>query len=377
MLFEFKKFFDYKKQLPEVRLLPQGPSRGTVALGYIFWPFKEGWNSPKARGHTNAFEVVTMAETYRTLGYTVEVIEYHNQTYIPPSDCCAIINIIGQFEQCKDYVSKECKRVLHATGAHWIVANQAELMRLTAIRDRKGIVLTSRRHTYPSDNGGEDHIVVLGNEYTINTFSFSQKPITRIPLSSAYEFAWPQTRDFSQAKKNFLWVASYGMVHKGLDLVLDAFAQMPELSLTICARPEKEPDFFRLYEKELIYTPNIHLRGWVDMASPEFVEIARTHAATIYPSCSEGGGGSVIHCMHAGMVPLCTYEASVDLNDFGMLIKNGSVEAVMETARTFATLPDKEIEQRAFASYEHVRKVHTRDQFQKNYRKFAAKLLSF
>jgi len=376
MLFQFKKIFDRKKRLPEVRLLPQGPSRGTVVLAYIFWPFKEGWNVPKARGHTNAFEVVTMAEVYQQLGYTVDVIEYHNRTYIPPSDTRLVIDISGQFERWDAYLPKICKRITHATGAHWLLANQAEQMRLAAIRDRKGVILASRRHTYPSDNGREHEIVVLGNDYTMNSFAFAKKPITRIPISSAYEFAWPEERDVAKAKKKFLWVASYGMVHKGLDLVLEAFAQMPELSLTVCGRPEKEPDFFRLYEKELLHMPNIHSRGWVDMASPEFMEIARTHASTIYPSCSEGGGGSVIHCMHAGMVPLCTYEASVDLNDFGMLIKNGTVEAVMETARAFAALSDQEVEQRAKASYEHVRKFHTRDQFQKNYREFAARLLS-
>ena len=376
MFFQIKKFFDRKKRLPEVRLLPQGPSRGTVVLGYIFWPFKEGWDSPKARGHTNAFEVVTIAETYRQLGYAVDVIEYHNRTYVPPTDTCLAIDIEGQFERWDACLSKTCKRITHATGAHWLLANQGELSRLAAIRDRKGVVLRSRRHTHPLDNGGEDEIVVLGNEYTMNSFTFAKKPIARIPISSAYEFEWPQERNFSEAKKNFLWVASYGMVHKGLDLVLEAFAQMPELSLTICARPEKEPDFFRLYEKELLHTPNIHARGWVDMASPEFKEIARTHASTIYPSCSEGGGGSVIHCMHAGMVPLCTYEASVDLNDFGMLIKNGTIEAVMDTARVFAALSDQEVQQRAEASYEHVRKHHTRDRFRENYSKFALDVLT-
>lgn len=376
MLFELKKFFDRKKRLPEVRLLPQGPSRGTVVLGYIFWPFKEGWDVPRARGHTNAFEVVTIAATYLELGYAVEVVEYHNQTYVPPADCCLVVDILGQFERWDAYLPKTCKRIMHATAAHWLVANQAELARLTAIRDRKGVVLTSRRHVYPSDNGREDEIVALGNEYTMNSFAFSKKPITRIPLSSAYEFPWPQGRDFSSAKKNFLWVASYGMVHKGLDLLLESFVQMPELSLSICARPEKEPDFFRLYEKELTNFPNIHPLGWVDMASSKFTEIARTHAATIYPSCSEGGGGSVIHCMHAGMVPLCTYEASVDLGDFGMLIKNGTVEAVMETARAFAALPDQEVQKRAEASYAHVRKHHTRDLFRENYLKFAMSILN-
>ncbi len=361
-----------------IQIFPQKKSRGVVVLSYITWPFREGVNAQKARGHTNAFEVVAMAEVYHKLGYAVEIIDYDNQQYQPPKDASVVIDLHGQLEKWNSGLSKSCHRILHATGAHWLTANQAELERLAAIRDRREVVLMPRRQTVPSSSADlAEHIVVLGNKYTIDSFSFAKKPISRIPISSAYEFSWPEGRDFSQAKKKFLWLGSYGMVHKGLDLVLEAFAQMPELSLTICGRPEKEKDFFQLYEKELCHTLNIHLQGWVDMASPEFLEIARTHAAIIYPSCSEGGGGSVIHCMHAGMVPLCTYQASVDLNDFGMLIKKETVEAVMETARTFASLHDVEVEERAEAAYQHAKKIHTRDCFRKNYHEFAAKLLNF
>ena len=233
-----------------------------------------------------------------------------------------------------------------------------------------------RRQSAPSNSAAlANEIVVLGNEYTMKSFSFSKKPIIRIPISSAYECAWPEERNFLQAKKKFLWVGSYGMVHKGLDLVLEAFSKMPELSLTVCGRPEKEPDFFRFYKKELLHTPNIDFRGWIDMGSHAFLEIAKTHAGVIYPSCSEGGAGSVIHCMHAGMVPICTYESSVDLEDFGTLVKYASVEAVMEAAQSFAALTDSDVEERAKASYEHVRMFHTRDCFEKNYHAFGKKLL--
>lgn len=350
---------------------------GTVVISYVTWPFQEGIHSPKARGHTNAFEVIAMAEAYHQLGYTVEVVDHDNRRYQPPKDASVVIDLHGRLEEWNPGLSKNCHRILHATGAHWLTANQAELERLAALRDRRGVVLMPRRQTTPSYSTDlADQIVVLGNDYTIESFSFAKKSITRIPLSSAYQFDWPEGRCFSQAKKKFLWLGSYGMVHKGLDLVLEAFAQMPEISLTVCGRPEKEPDFYQCYQKELLQTPNIHFHGWIDMASPEFQQIAQTHAAIIYPSCSEGGGGSVIHCMHAGMVPLCTREASVDLKDFGMLIKKGTVEAVMETARAFASLPDLEVEERAAASYHHARKVHTRDCFRKNYYEFAAPLLS-
>ncbi len=149
-------------------------------------------------------------------------------------------------------------------------------------------------------------------------------------------------------------------MHKGLDLVLDAFADMPDLELTVCGRPEKEDDFYRLYHRELRELPNIRHAGWMDMTSPAFVEIARTHAAIIYPSSAEGGAGSVLHAMHAGMVPITTWESSVDLGDFGVPIARGDVESVKAAARAFASLPAAEVALRARASYDHVRSAHTR-----------------
>lgn len=370
-----KNFFSSKKEI--IQLFPKERSRGRVALSYIAWPLREGFNSSRARGHTNAFEVVAMAETYQNLGYSVDIVDHDHPIYIPPKDCVVAIDIHGQLERWDPVLSQECARILHATGPHWLTYNRSETDRLAAIIQRRGVSLIPRRQVAPTRNiEFADHVTVLGNEYTMESFAFAKKPMTRIPISSAYEFSWPAERDFKIAKKKFLWVGSFGMVQKGLDLVLEAFAQMPELSLTVCGRPEKEPDFYQCYEKELLKTPNIHLHGWIDMASPEFQTIAQTHAAIIYPGAAEGGAGSVIHCMHAGMVPLCTRETSVDLKDFGMLIKNDNVEAVMETARAFAVLPDHEVEQRARASYEYVRKVHTRDQFQKNYCEFAANLLN-
>ncbi len=375
-----KKLLNFSPPTPLISLPPQAQEdrkvQGSVFISYITWPFKEGYHTPRARGHTNAFEVIAMATAYQQLGYRVEIANHDEKNYRPASDCVLAIDLHGQLEEWNKTLSPTCYRILHATGAHWLVANDAELRRLLALRDRRGVVLLPRRQVPPSHSAAlADQIVVLGNKYTMESFQFSGKPITRLPLSSAYEFPYPQERNISLAKKKFLWIGSYGMVHKGLDFVLEAFAKMPELSLTVCGRPEKEEDFFHLYEKELLHTPNIHFHGWMDMASEAFTHIAHTHAAIIYPSCAEGGAGSVIHSMHAGMVPICTKEASVDLGDFGISIKEGSPEAVMEAARQFASLSDREAEERSVASYAHARTYHCRALFEKNYRAFATTLL--
>ena len=375
MLERIQSFLKRKRSRLPVVLHPKAAAHGSVAISYLTWPFRDGWDSSKARGHTNAFEVVAMAEAFRDLGFRVEVTDWDNATYVPPADCRIAIDIHGNLERWHERLSLSCKRILHATGPHWLFWNHAELSRLQAVRDRRGVALRPRRQVEPS-RGVEiaDEVVVLGNEFTRHSFLFGGKSVARIPISSAYDFPWPSGRDFEPARKRFLWVGSYGMVHKGLDLALDAFAGMPELELTVCGRPEKEGDFYSLYQKELLKSPNIRLHGWLDMTSPDFAEIARTHAAVIYPSSAEGGAGSVIHCMHAGMLPICTTEASIDLGTFGIPVPTGSVEAVQAACRQVSSLPAPDVEARARAAFAHVRSAHTRDCFRENYRAFAARI---
>jgi len=78
--------------------------------------------------------------------------------------------------------------------------------------------------------------------------------------------------------------------------------------------------------------------------------------------------------MHAGLVPICTREASVDLKDFGILIDGGTVEDVRNACRKFSSMDPLEIERRARRSHLHVNLVHTQEQFAKNYREFAKKI---
>jgi len=356
------------------RLTPDGPSRGTVAISYLAWPFFEDPQSAKMRGHTNAYEVVTMAEAFRARGFCVEICDWLESRYNPPADCQVAIDIHSNLERWN--LPPQCHRILHATGAHWLVQNCQELRRLLSLRERKSRALNPVRLAAPSRAvEAADEITILGNKFTADSFAFSGKPITRIPISSAYEFEFPRLVEPETAHRSFLWIGSYGMVLKGLDLVLEAFAAMPELQLTVCGRPEKETDFYSLYRSELENTPNIHFQGWVDLSSEVFHELLLRHSAVVYPSASEGGAGSVIHSMHGGLVPICTAAASVDLGDFGVLITEDTPEGVRQACQTFAALSPEEIEARRRFAYQHVRSVHTREAFKRNYSRFVDGLL--
>lgn len=307
-----------------------------------------------------------MADTWSEAGYDVEVISGTDQRYSPPPNAFALIDIHSNLERWLDHPAPV--KILHATGAHWLTQNRAELQRLESLRDRRGISLMPRRTASPC-RGAEtaDLITYLGNDFTAESFHFVQKPMRRIPLSSAYEFSFPESKDWDAARRRFLWLGSFGMVHKGLDLVLEAFAANPDLQLTVCGRPEKEADFFEAYRSELTSRSNIHLAGWTDPASPEFEVLRRAHGYVVYPSCSEGGGGSLIHCMHAGLVPLATREASVDLGEAGTLIPEGSVSEVIRSIQEASSLSPNTIKERAEETWQRVRANHTLCNFRRRY----------
>jgi len=350
--------------------------RGRVLLSYLREAFQSGARKIP-RGHTNHQECRAIAMAWLAEGDEVDVIDRRDRTYPCPKDASVVVDLGHNLPRWAESLPPECLKVYHATGAHWLTQNLGELRRLDALRARRGVILAARRQSLPvAAVESADVAIVLGNEFTAGSYRYAGKPVCRVPISSAYEFSWPSERHWDSARKHFLWLGSYGMVHKGLDLVLEAFAALPDLHLTVCGRPEKEADFWSAYRHELTGLPNISFAGWVDPAGPEFEKLRNTCSSVIYPSCSEGGGGAVIHAMHAGLLPIVTPEASVDIGSFGISVQSDTVEGVREAVRHAADMDTTESEERARAAWEYARTHHTLPRFESNYRNFARRLLT-
>ncbi|MES2006540.1 MAG: glycosyltransferase [Patescibacteria group bacterium] len=171
-----------------------------------------------------------------------------------------------------------------------------------------------------------------------------------------------------KVKGNFIWFGGAGAVHKGLDLVLEAFATMPEYTLTVYGKLGNEDDFTHAYDKELFHTPNIHMKGWVDPGSPEFAHATTHSLAIIYPSCSEGTAGSVVLAMHAGLIPIISRETGVDVEDFGIVLKENTIQEIQTMVRNLSLEPHTKLTQRAVAAWKYARAMHTRPHFEAAYR---------
>lgn len=360
-----------------ISLKPKVPSRGTVLLSYVIEPFllREGEGVPNS--HTNYWESLQIGKIFLDLGYGVDVVHYNNDTFVPTKDYTFFVGHRRNFARLALLLNQDCVRILHLDMAHWLFTLSAQSRRLLRVQQKKGVTLPIRRAGRPNwAIEHADYATILGNEFTIGTYSYANKAIYPVPISTPVLYHWPEDKAFDAARKRYLWFGSEGLVRKGLDLVLEAFAEMPDYHLTICGPIEKEKDFVRAYRKELFETPNIELVGWVDISSQKFMDICNRCMGLIYASSSEGQCGGVVTCMHAGLIPVISRESGVDVADFGVLLQSCSIEEIKEAIRSVAEFPTSELIRRARAGWEFARAHYTRETFAKRYREVIVEIVT-
>lgn len=344
---------------------PQGRPKGNVLLCYNNHAFVvKSEDDPVLFRHTNRWESLQIAKTFLSLGYRVDVINENNERFVPTRHYAFFVGNRINFARIARLLNPDCVKILHIDTSHWLFHNMAEWRRLELLQLRRSCVLLPRR-TLPANSAIEhaDYATVLGTQATMDTYRYANKPLFPIPISTPVVYPWHDGKDFETVRHRYLWFGSEGCVHKGLDLVLEAFVELPEHHLTVCGAVRSERDFEREYFNELYHTPNIHMAGWVDVRSAEFLAIANSCAALVYPSCSEGQSGAVVTCMHAGLIPIISRESGVDVQGFGHILTDCSVETIKDSVRTISRLPANELSTRARGAWEYARATHTRDQF--------------
>ncbi|MEX2640455.1 MAG: hypothetical protein WD266_07195 [Balneolales bacterium] len=350
-----------------VSLKAEGSEKGTALISYVAEPFflRDGESIPNS--HTHYLESLEMAQTFRRCGYSVDIISYRNTLFKPRKKYTFFIGARTNFERVARLLNDECIKIAHMDMSHWLFNNSAAINRCLQLQQRRGVTL--RSYKLQEENWAVEHadfITVLGNKFTEDTYAYAGKPIYHLPIPSCITFSEPADKDFGSCKRRFLWFGSRGMVHKGLDLVLEAFLDLPDHHLTVCGPVTRDKDLklAKVFQKELYETPNIHTEGWVNVESPEFAEITGSCIGMIFPSAAEGGGGCVITTMHAGLIPIVSYEASVDVDSrFGVVLRENTVEEIKREVLRISALPDEELKTMSRKSWQVARQRYTREQY--------------
>jgi glycosyltransferase involved in cell wall biosynthesis len=270
------------------------PAQKRALLSYIVSPLR----SNHLEIPLNNFGIcVSIVKALNNLGFIVDVIDYTSSDFIPNRkyDLC-IYHGGMNIRKVLSILRKETKIIYFSTGAYWKVHNEKEKERLNKLANRQGVLLQPDRKIAHDEDVAlkeADGIIALGNHFLGETYSMYSNVylINNANFQTLKEITPVET---GSRKKNFLFFAGGGNVHKGLDLVIEAFVKV-DANLFICTKIEK--DFYSLYANTIENNKNINNIGWVTINSQVFLEMVEKCAYIISPSCSEGQPSSVITCM--------------------------------------------------------------------------------
>ena len=126
---------------------------------------------------------------------------------------------------------------------------------------------------------------------------------------------------FLIAKQKNTFISGSGLVHKGLDLVLESFKELNSSKIELHIMGPYENDFFNPL-KNLVSKPNIIHHGFLNLKSISARKIIESCHFLISPSCSEGQSTSVLAGMTCGLIPLITEECGIDVDQNIFLLKS-------------------------------------------------------
>ena len=182
-------------------------------------------------------------------------------------------------------------------------------------------------------------------------------------------------RNYTTARKKFLWLNSHGALLKGLDIVIEAFVMMPELELFICGNIDRDSEFMNAIKSRLALLSNITIEGWVDIQSERFKTLVTECGWVISTSFSEGGGGSILNCMAKGLIPIISRSSSLTLPEkTGFYLEENTANELADLIIKVSNLPDTTLSEMSFNAYNFIATNHTIENFKKQYKDFLIKI---
>jgi glycosyltransferase involved in cell wall biosynthesis len=341
-----------------------GEIKGRALLSYLPSPVRDELAGHVEIMFSNRGIARSIPRAINELGYIADIIYWEDRDFQPLEKYDFVIFHGGRnFDALYPRLLGSPKIVYFGSGSYWEFSNKAEDRRIKNFERRHKTKAARDRYVYDSEtkvSQASDGIIVLGDESMRETFPKEFRPVLTINNASYPDSHFDsEKKDYSQAKHNFLFFSGDGNIHKGLDLILDAFSRLP-YNLYVVTTLNSE--LAKTYKK-ILEQPNIHLIGPVIMRSLAFYDAVDKCSFVILPSCSEGQAGSVVEAMNQGLIPIVSRETRLDVKDFGKILEKSSITEIKETVSEMVSLSDDTVEKKAKLSRLEAVREHSPDYF--------------
>ena len=279
---------------------------------YITDPFCTKKVSAK---HQNQWQAIEIARIIGSRGYIVDVANFQAKSLKLKNKYDLVVGLIPRgIDVYTKNMNPGCKQIAYLTSMNLEITSLNEEERIEECFQRRGVKLKPRRNAGVIERRIEefDGVWYIGNEYNFKSYDcFKMPPAFRIK-NTGYIFPWADYR-IERDPRSFMYFGSAGQVHKGLDLLLELFSrEIKDCRLYVCGSFASEKDFEQEYYEELYNTSNIIPIGFINIESPQYVDLSKKCAYSILPSCAESCAGSVLTNMSAGIIPIVSRECGFD-----------------------------------------------------------------
>ncbi|GAH28176.1 unnamed protein product [marine sediment metagenome] len=350
-------------------------------LIYLITPFYLKPDSPKFLNHQNLSCTVKIAHILDEFGYAVDVADVRDKKFYPRKNYNLVFSHRVDLKNIQHYFAEDTLKVYLSTGMNHIIHNRNLKKRVEDLFQRRGCELKLSNIKFNPEYmpfiSNADAIIGFGNKFTVSTWGkFFSGPIYMVNNYGFKEtkFIW-SSRDYTVAKKNFVFFGGGHLMRKGLDLLLEVFSKYSDLNLYVCGLFDYDEEFKKCYYKELYQTKNIHPIGWVQVNSKRYEELIKKCAYIIHPSCEEGQPGAVVQCMYSGLIPIVSKESGVDVDAFGITLENNSLAQIAETIVRVSQLPSSWHKEHSIKTREVAEKYYSEEAFEKRFREIMSNIL--
>jgi hypothetical protein len=264
--------------------------------------------------HQNRWQARELARIAGDLGFTVDVMDPGCPEEARTVRYDLVIDLHPGLTPAYEKACRtDTRRIAYITGSNPAYSNRAELRRIAEVGRRTGVRLKPRRQVPEFRQEAFDlcsGFFFIGNRTNLETYSEFRLPPVHFVRNFAYPV--PALGDRDRKATEFLFLASGGQVHKGLDRLLAVVAGREDWTLHVCSAFHEEPDFCHLFRSQLFGRKNIIPHGFLSLDSDRFLRVAARCSVLVLPSCSEANAGSVLSGVAAGLVPLVTRECGFE-----------------------------------------------------------------
>jgi glycosyltransferase involved in cell wall biosynthesis len=266
--------------------------------------FKQQVDPAWINSHSGFWESVEMLRQVNGAGYIVDYFDTWNENLIIDWDRYDLV--IDERDNLRHCTSSRPVKVFYSTGVYWLLQNAGELKRNLAFMQRTGIKTLAKRQMRPTmSDSYADLQTYFGSDSQLQYFTpgygFAALNISCVTVPVEQE-----SRDWAMARNHFVWFGGAGLLHKGADLAVEAFKEMPDAVLHLVGGIQEDASLNNWFHETERQYANIHLEGWMNTDSARFRELMAQSVAVLLPSASEGGAGSVAQTMHFGLQPIVT-----------------------------------------------------------------------